>query len=394
MPSACRASVASGLSVKTMSARRSARMRLSSSPSEKSPQRRPPPTRTMGTPSLEAASAKASDAAVSPAMTSSSGVVLVSTSSAAIRVRAVRCTVVPAAGATSTSVCGRQSASSTVPWVWSGPMTRATAWGTPRRRSSAITAAIRTASERQLTTWSSRGGAESAGTGSTAWMTISTSVSNAMDTQRTYGCRGPKSRLPARWSRQVQPDGQPPGRAGLLDRDGLGQVARLIDVQATQAGDAIGEQLERDHGQDRLQHPVGAGHVEHVGRVGRDPLVPLGGDGDDVGAAGADLLHVGDHLVEHGRLGRHHHDGRPLLEQGDRPVLLLPGRVGVRGDVGDLLELERALEAHGEAHMAPEVEEEVLAVRALGDRVDGGGAALGDLRDGVRQALEVADELG
>ena len=37
--------------------------------------------------------------------------------------------------------------------------------------------------------------------------------------------------------------------------------------------------------------------------------------------------------------------GRGLVEQRDRAVLHLAGRVGVRRDVGDLLELERALEA-------------------------------------------------
>ena len=59
--------------------------------------------------------------------------------------------------------------------------------------------------------------------------------------------------------------------------------------------------------------------------------------------------------------------GVPLVEQRDRPVLHLARRVGVGRDVGDLLELERALEAHGQADVAAEVEEEAGVLPVLGD---------------------------
>jgi hypothetical protein len=35
----------------------------------------------------------------------------------------------------------------------------------------------------------------------------------------------------------------------LLDSDRLGEIPRLIDVEAAQPRDAIGEELERDHGE-------------------------------------------------------------------------------------------------------------------------------------------------
>src|SRR6187551_1608743 len=41
-------------------------------------------------------------------------------------------------------------------------------------------------------------------------------------------------------------------RAGLLDRDGLGEVARLVDVQPAQACDAVGKELQRHDRQDGL----------------------------------------------------------------------------------------------------------------------------------------------
>ena len=58
-----------------------------------------------------------------------------------------------------------------------------------------------------------------------------------------------------------------------------------------------------------------------------------------------------------------HDDRRGLVEQRDRAVLHLAGRVGVGGDVGDLLELQRALERHRQADVAAEVEEEVALVQ-------------------------------
>src|SRR5262249_46725014 len=43
-----------------------------------------------------------------------------------------------------------------------------------------------------------------------------------------------------------------------LDRDGLRQVARLVDVQPAGPGDFVGEELQRQDRDDRLQDPVGA----------------------------------------------------------------------------------------------------------------------------------------
>src|SRR5581483_3615121 len=68
--------------------------------------------------------------------------------------------------------------------------------------------------------------------------------------------------------------------------------------------------------------------------------------------------------------GRDDYDRRPLLEQRDRPVLHLAGRVGLRRDVGDLLELERTLQRHRQAYVATEVEEERPIVEALGNLLD------------------------
>ena len=74
-------------------------------------------------------------------------------------------------------------------------------------------------------------------------------------------------------------------------------------------------------------------------------------------------------------------------------MLHLPRGVGVGGDVADLLHLQRALEAHRQADVAAEVEEELVVAVPLGDLTDlvvhGGDRLL----DGVRHRLHLADQL-
>ena len=111
--------------------------------------------------------------------------------------------------------------------------------------------------------------------------------------------------------------------------------------------------------------------VDHVVGVVLDVLVAVGGDRDHVRAAGAHLLDVRDELVVdpiHAR--RDDDDGRALVEQRDRPVLHLAGRVRLGRDVRDLLQLERALERDRQTDVAAEVEEERPVVEAARDLVD------------------------
>ena len=91
---------------------------------------------------------------------------------------------------------------------------------------------------------------------------------------------------------------------------------------------------------------------------GHDGLVAVLGDDDGAGPAGPDLLDVGDDLAVH-RLAaaRRRHDDddrRPLVDQGDRTVLELAGGEALGVHVGQLLELERPLERHREAHVPAE----------------------------------------
>ena len=66
-----------------------------------------------------------------------------------------------------------------------------------------------------------------------------------------------------------------PAEPDLLDRDGLREVARLVDVQAAQPRDPVGEQLQRHDGEHRLQERRRARDVDHVVGVVLDVLVAV-----------------------------------------------------------------------------------------------------------------------
>ena len=85
--------------------------------------------------------------------------------------------------------------------------------------------------------------------------------------------------------------------------------------------------------------------------------------------------------------------GRLLVEERDRAVLHLAGRVRLGRDVRDLLQLERALERDRQADVAAEVEEEVRVVVALRDLLDRV-VAVEERLDLARELVdEVEDEL-
>ena len=96
-----------------------------------------------------------------------------------------------------------------------------------------------------------------------------------------------------------------------------------------------------DHGAERL---VRVGHEPDVVGIALDLLVALGRHRDDPGIAGAALHDVADQLVVDPRAGRDRDERVLRVEQRDRAVLQLAGRVALGVDVADLLELQGALE--------------------------------------------------
>ena len=114
---------------------------------------------------------------------------------------------------------------------------------------------------------------------------------------------------------------------------------------------------------------------------------------DDLAAARRDFLHVAKGLF-HQLVGRRDDDHRHrFVDQRDRPVLELAGRIALGVDVADFLELQRAFHGDREHLAAAEIEHVLGLAQALGDLLD---LRLGAerLRDGSGQRGERAHQLG
>ena len=96
-------------------------------------------------------------------------------------------------------------------------------------------------------------------------------------------------------------------------------------------------------------------------------VVVLGRQRDHRAAARLRLLDVADHLLEHVIVRRDRDDRHRLVDERDRAVLHLAGRIALGVDVGDLLQLQRAFERDRIVDAAPEVEEVAALIEALGD---------------------------
>ena len=98
-----------------------------------------------------------------------------------------------------------------------------------------------------------------------------------------------------------------------------------------------------------------------------DALVTFGRQRDDRAAARLRFLDVADHLLEHVVVRRDRDDRHLLVDEGDRPVLHLAGRIALGVDVRDLLQLQRALERDRVVDPAPEIQEVAPLVEPPGD---------------------------
>ena len=136
-------------------------------------------------------------------------------------------------------------------------------------------------------------------------------------------------------------------RARLFHRDALGEIARLVDVGATQHGNVVGEQLQR-HGvhRRRLEMADMARHLDDVHAVaGFEPRVGIS-EHVQLAATRAHLHEVRLELFQQFVVRRDGDHGHVGIHQRQWPVLEFAGGVGFGVDVGNLLELERTFERH------------------------------------------------
>ena len=81
------------------------------------------------------------------------------------------------------------------------------------------------------------------------------------------------------------------------------------------------------------------------------------GQDDDAAAARLDLFHIAERFLVHRVLWEEDDNRHLLVDQGNRTVLHLPGRIALGMNIGQFLELERALKRDGIVDAPPEIQE-------------------------------------
>jgi Zn-dependent protease with chaperone function len=158
------------------------------------------------------------------------------------------------------------------------------------------------------------------------------------------------------------------GPSSSLDGDALGEVARLIDVGAPQVGYVVREQLQRHGRDDRGDERARLRDLDDVVASDFTCASPSSTTAMTCPprARTSSMFPRSSRSAPRLRRGDHHHR-QLLVDERDGAVLHLAARVALGVNVGDLLELQRALERDRVHGPAPE-EEEVLRVQvASGD---------------------------
>ena len=155
----------------------------------------------------------------------------------------------------------------------------------------------------------------------------------------------------------------------------------------------VGEQLERDAGENRHEHRAGLRDRDDVVCDFVERVAVFRRDGDDLAAAGLDFADVADNLVEERILRGDDHDRHVFVDEGNRAVLHFCSGVAFGVNVADFLELQRTFHGDRVAEVATEVQEVV----GLAERLCNFGDAVGELeRFGheVRELQEVLHDVG
>src|ERR1017187_2059350 len=139
-----------------------------------------------------------------------------------------------------------------------------------------------------------------------------------------------------------------------LDRDDLGEIARPVHVVAARTRDPVRERLEGHYRHGRRQQLGNDGDLQKLVRDRLGLLVALVAHDHDRCATGLDLRDVGHHLFPEAPPSGDGDDYGAFVDERDRAVLHLPGRIGLCPDVGELFQFERTLERDGVPHTPPQ----------------------------------------
>jgi hypothetical protein len=109
----------------------------------------------------------------------------------------------------------------------------------------------------------------------------------------------------------------------------------------------IGYKLKRQYGQNGIEWLWHGRHVQNFVGKGGHPVVPLGGDGNDVAFAGFDFLEVTEDFFVGAILDGDDDDRHVFVNKGNGAVFHFAGWVAFGVDVGDFFEFEGAFERDG-----------------------------------------------
>ena len=150
--------------------------------------------------------------------------------------------------------------------------------------------------------------------------------------------------------------------------------------------------MERDAEQNRHDQVVGGRNLNNLPgdffEFGRGSV----GQGDNAPAARLDLFHIAERFLVHRVFGQQDDNRHLIVDQGNRSVLHLPGRIALGMNIRQFLELERALKRNRIVDAPPEIQEVAGMAVFLGDLFNRFGLLQRRLDQGG-QSNDVFDEL-
>ena len=153
----------------------------------------------------------------------------------------------------------------------------------------------------------------------------------------------------------------------LLDRDGLGEVARLVHVAPGAHRHVVGQELQGQDDEEGRPAPRRSAGTSRMTSCGaRGPCAPAVSPWTAMAmhppAARLHLLHVGEHLLVRPALrAQRATTGRLSSMRAMGPCFISPAGIALGVDVGDLLQLEGALERDRVVDAAAQVQEVACA---------------------------------
>src|ERR1022692_1879685 len=181
-------------------------------------------------------------------------------------------------------------------------------------------------------------------------------------------------------------------RSESLDGHACGEIARFVDIATKLDREMVGEELERNDGEDRTDT---IGDIRNLDDVVGNSFEFFGavaaGQSDDWAFARFDLLDVVDVFREDAVIGRDENGREIGTHERDDAVFKLGTRMTFGKEISDLFHFERTFEGDGKIELASEEKHAVNIGIFLGDRFDLI-AELENFLDLLRQGLERFDD--